>query len=238
MEWYGGLAYEAVVFLEKLELHRLLEGQVPAITGRPKTVDTLTEKLKRQPTYQLGNIQGVAGARVEARMNLIQQDTLVNHVVASHEQIGVPCEVSDLRDDDHSGYRAVHVIVKPPGSRRFEIQFRTMVQSRWANTYEALADVVGRDIRYGSVPQEQVVADAVELMQALSRDLAKTLEDSGVTLISLEQRGMKANTDKDLAEMVRQHEHLMSQYEEQMENMETTLRQIGSELGGSPLTPS
>ncbi len=113
-----------------------------------------------------------------------------------------------------------------------------MVQSRWANTYEALADVVGRDIRYGSVPQEQVVADAVELMQALSRDLAKTLEDSGVTLISLEQRGMKANTDKDLAEMVRQHEHLMSQYEEQMENMETTLRQIGSELGGSPLTPS
>ena len=50
-----------------------------------------------------------------------------------------------------NGYRAVHVVVFPE-SMPIEIQIRTELQHEWAEVFEKIADLVGRDIRYGEPP--------------------------------------------------------------------------------------
>jgi hypothetical protein len=59
--------------------------------------------------------------------------------------------VVDRRAEPVNGYRAVHVIVFPE-SVPIEIQIRTELQHEWAELFEKLADLVGRDIRYGEPP--------------------------------------------------------------------------------------
>ena len=82
--------------------------------------------------------------------------------------------VHDLRNDPHSGYRAVHIWLKQPA--RVEIQIRTHLQGRWANMYEAAADVLGREIRYGALPTGASDKRQVENLHALSHEI-KELED-------------------------------------------------------------
>lgn len=45
---------------------------------------------------------------------------------------------------------------------------RTVVQDAWANAYEALGDLTGREVRYGTTPDSGPVAGVVTWMQMIS----------------------------------------------------------------------
>lgn len=86
----------------------------------------------------------------------------------------------DLRDNPHSGYRAVHVWLRLPGGR-VEVQIRTVGQSAWANTYERIGDLLGRGIRYNEMPEDQGAREIVELMHQLADTLARNGAVQGQT---------------------------------------------------------
>lgn len=134
------------------------------ITFRAKTIDTLREELRRTPTISLGYVQDVAGVRIEAHMSTATQD-VVTHAVAATFGHG-ESSIKDLRAEAHSGYRAVHVWLRLPAGR-VEVQVRTRLQGQWANAFEALADFVGRGIRYGDMPsgsaERKIVTDVIDL---------------------------------------------------------------------------
>lgn len=52
----------------------------PDITARVKTDGTLREKLIREPTFPLHNVQDIAGVRFEADMTLTQQNAVVEKI--------------------------------------------------------------------------------------------------------------------------------------------------------------
>jgi ppGpp synthetase/RelA/SpoT-type nucleotidyltranferase len=87
--------------------------------------------------------------RIVRNMSLSEQDELASRI-AEHFEGG---KIVDRRAKPSYGYRAVHVIVKPRG-RLVEIQLRTLLQDRWAQIVERLADTWGRDIRYGALPAQ------------------------------------------------------------------------------------
>jgi ppGpp synthetase/RelA/SpoT-type nucleotidyltranferase len=74
-------------------------------------------------------------------------------MVASIVREFAGARVVDRRVHPTFGYRAVHVIVKV-GRCSCEIQVRTVPQHLWAEIVERLADLWGRDIRYGGGPEQ------------------------------------------------------------------------------------
>ncbi|TMS56061.1 hypothetical protein E0T84_00775 [Mycobacterium sp. DBP42] len=148
------------------------------ITARPKTVDTLVQKLQREPRLTLDQVQDLAGVRIDADITLDVQTALAEEIAA---HFGERSRVRDLRDNPHSGYRAVHVWLRLPGGR-VEVQIRTVGQSAWANTYERIGDLLGRGIRYNEMPEDQDAREIVELMHQLADTLARN-ERSKVKLV-------------------------------------------------------
>jgi ppGpp synthetase/RelA/SpoT-type nucleotidyltranferase len=140
------------------------------ITARPKTKDTLVQKLRRESHLSLEQVQDLAGVRVDADFTLDVQLALAQEVA---RYFGDKSVVKDIRESPHSGYRAVHVWLRlAPG--RVEIQFRTVAQSAWANTYERLGDLFGRGIRYGVMPDDPQARDLVELLHGISDLIARS----------------------------------------------------------------
>ena len=175
MVWYDGLAAAVSSDLRALSWDRLLPGRpAPEITSRAKTIDTLRDKLLRDPATPLSSIQDIAGVRFECEMTLEEQDQ-VAATVARDFDCG-PEAIRDLRDGSHAGYRGVHVWLRLPRGRA-EVQVRTHLQGEWANTYEALADWLGRQIRYGDLPDDPALADVVKNLQVLSTATGASLEE-------------------------------------------------------------
>ncbi|WP_062460761.1 hypothetical protein [Demequina soli] len=177
--WYNDLVAAVLEELELLDLSSVCGAPV-LLTGRAKVRETVREKLTRRPSDKLPSIQDLAGIRIEGDMTLGAQDLLAAALVDHFGKSAA--KVKDLRVEDHSGYRAVHVWVRldRPKGAWFEIQIRTELQGEWANTYEALADLAGRSIRYGELPPDADQRQAVELLQDLSRNSiarAESIED-------------------------------------------------------------
>ena len=167
--WYNDLVAAVLTEVEALDLGRVA-GTPVLVTGRAKVRETVREKLARRPSDKLPSVQDLAGIRVEADMTLGTQDSLAGAIVRHFgERVA---KVKDFRTDDHSGYRAVHVWVRldRPKGAWFEVQIRTQLQGEWANTFEALADLAGRGIRYGELPSDIEQRQAVELLQDISRN--------------------------------------------------------------------
>lgn len=162
---YARLALAVLQTLDFLDWDALLEDRPYRITARAKTIDTLREKLIREESFPLHNIQDIAGVRFEAEMSLEEQDVVA---MAICEALGgTMADIHDLRVHPHSGYRAVHLKMRLPQGR-VEIQVRTHIQGAWANAYEAAADLWGREIRYGQLPADPSAREIVEQLQALS----------------------------------------------------------------------
>src|ERR1700682_3585953 len=115
-------------------------------TSRLKTVQTIIEKLVREKT-RLSVMQDIAGLRIVDEFTLEEQDGLAKRIAAAFAK----GEVDDRRAKPSHGYRAVHVIVEIEGCS-VEMQVRTRLQDLWAQAMESLADVWGRQIRYGLPP--------------------------------------------------------------------------------------
>lgn len=140
------------------------------LSGRVKTKDTMREKLQRNTTA-LDRIQDINGLRIDGPMTLDQQTRLAQHIASMVQGLGADIAQKDLRDGSHCGYRAVHLHATFPAGRA-EIQVRTSAQSAWANLYEVLADVAGREIRY-----EQEFSHDIEITYgSLIRDFWRTSE--------------------------------------------------------------
>ncbi|MDH6282586.1 GTP pyrophosphokinase family protein [Prescottella agglutinans] len=158
------------------------------LAARPKTVDTLVQKLRRRPPHlSLDQVQDLAGVRVDADFTLDTQLALAEEVASFFGRESI---VKDIREKPHSGYRAVHVWVRAPAGRA-EIQIRTTAQSAWANTYERLGDKIGREIRYGEIPENPDLRTVVEHLHEISEEITKvenleqTLADANAKLRSV-----------------------------------------------------
>ena len=112
MLWYNELAADVQQRIAGLDWSPLLGTAPIEITSRPKTLDTLTQKLLRDPATPLPSVQDVAGVRFEAEMSLDQQDAVASAIAGMFDQHSNA--VKDLRPRPHSGYRAVHVWLRLP----------------------------------------------------------------------------------------------------------------------------
>ena len=133
-----------------VEVQTRLDHAIPGVAqaARIKTIQTLHDKLRRQPT-KLSRIQDIAGVRIVEEMDLATQDAMVAAILREFPG----ARAVDRRAYPTFGYRAVHVIVKI-GRCSCEIQVRTVPQHLWAEIVERLADLWGRGIRYGGNPDQ------------------------------------------------------------------------------------
>lgn len=120
-------------------------------TVRLKTTGTIIDKLRRDRGSSLKTIHDLAGARIVLTGTVGVQDAAVRAVVEAYADCPVSPLVVDRRADPRAGYRAVHVILRLDGIP-VEVQVRTELQDLWAQLFERLADVWGRQIRYGGAP--------------------------------------------------------------------------------------
>lgn len=135
---------------------RVIEKVPVKLTGRPKTLDTTREKLRRMPEFQLSRIQDICGLRLDGDFSLDQQDLIVSRLQDVFLRAGAQnVEAQDLRETPRQGYRAVHVNANFPAGR-VEVQVRTKLQSAWANAFELLGDIYGREIRYERIYEDPV----------------------------------------------------------------------------------
>ena len=147
------------------------------ITHRAKTTQTIFEKLRRQEGMSLARMQDLAGIRVVGAVSLTEQDALVAEIARRFP--GDPREptIKDRREEPSYGYRAVHAIVSLDGIT-IEVQVRTLLQHVWANVMERLADLFGRQIRYGEPPTPphgfslETTQGLVDVMMVLSERFA------------------------------------------------------------------
>lgn len=109
-------------------------------------------------------------------MSLTTQDAVALAVARSFNHDS--SAIKDYRHESHSGYRAVHVWLRLPAGRA-EVQVRTRLQGQWANAFEALADSVGREIRYGGLPADSDQNQAVLALIGLSTNQLAALEKEG-----------------------------------------------------------
>jgi len=189
--WYDDLAVKVQTELDSLDWVSLLEGRPYRVTSRAKTVDTLREKLRRDRSTPLESVQDVAGVRFEAYMTLDEQDAVAHAISAMFLQ--PPSSTHDLRRAPHAGYRAVHVWLRLPA--RVEVQVRTTLQGEWANAYESFADIAGRGVRYGEIPDDVQLASFMRQLQALSVDQCARLEQE-INTLDLAARGLRDKVDR------------------------------------------
>lgn len=121
------------------------------ITHRPKTTQTILEKLRREHGMSLARVQDLAGIRIVGALRFDEQDQLAAEIVRRFPADLRAAKIVDRRANPSHGYRAVHVIVCLDGVT-IEVQVRTLLQHVWADLMERLADRLGRQIRYGEPP--------------------------------------------------------------------------------------
>jgi ppGpp synthetase/RelA/SpoT-type nucleotidyltranferase len=142
-------------------------GYEPQVSQRLKRLPTILDKLRREPTMSLANMQDIGGCRavldsVAAVYAVSRNPTLRRRQTWIKDYIESPAE---------SGYRGVHIIVVYDG-RRIEVQLRTPAQHDWAVTVERLGGRLDVDLKSGRGPQEVLI-----LLQLISEAMA--LEESG-----------------------------------------------------------
>lgn len=189
MLFYNDVAAETQETIEGIDWSVLLGSRPFEVTSRPKTIDTLRQKLKRDHNTPLSSIQDIAGVRFEAEMSLDEQDAVANAIAGQFGQ-ELPGCIRDLRLTPRSGYRAVHLWLRLPV--KVEVQIRTHLQSSWANMYESLADVVGRGIRYGDPPSLPSSAGLVQKLQELSVENISHLEGARNRILAREHSTKRA----------------------------------------------
>ena len=136
-------------------------------TGRPaKSTSSITEKLRRDETMRLTQMQDIAGCR------LVVQDVLAQNRVVERLLAALPrAAVIDRRKWPSGDYRAVHIIAAAQ-NKPIEIQVRTELQHLWAQLSEKLADVLDPAIKYGlGDPDNQVWLSQISLIIARCEDL-------------------------------------------------------------------
>lgn len=144
---------------------------------RLKNTGTIVEKLRRSSATHLANIQDLAGARVVLDGgNPIEQDQFVAQLSALLQERGWEYHVVDRRLAPMQGYRAVHIVVQVD-LLPVEVQVRTAWQHQWAESFEKIADLLGRSIRYSSEIDIDDVLTSLRLFGAVPDEIRVALMD-------------------------------------------------------------
>jgi GTP pyrophosphokinase len=144
------------------------EGCPMEVSQRLKRVGTIMDKLYREPTMQLANMQDIGGCRAV----LATIDDVRRLQRRMHKGSPPPLREYDyITKPRDSGYRGVHVIV-PYDGRQIEIQLRTRVMHEWAIYVERLGGRLRADLKSGQGPRE-----VLDWLEAASEAMA--LEESG-----------------------------------------------------------
>jgi putative GTP pyrophosphokinase len=121
----------------------LVDGRVD-VTQRLKRTGTIGDKLTREPTMDVTQMQDIGGVR--ARLPSVE------HVYAVSRRLKKNWTIHRTRDyivePKPSGYRALHHIVRRDG-RLVEVQLRTTLQDAWANQVEDDGHATGVGLKFG-----------------------------------------------------------------------------------------
>lgn len=121
-------------------------------SGRPaKSTTSIIDKLQRE-SLRLTQMQDIAGCRVivsDSDLQTSVTETLMDQLGKS----GILGTMVDRRISPSNGYRAVHIVAFTC-DRHVEIQIRTLLQHRWSELSEVLADGIDPKIKYGGGPTE------------------------------------------------------------------------------------
>lgn len=137
------------------------------VSQRLKRASTILDKLQREPTMQLGNMQDIAGCRA-----VLADVDEVRRVERRLRKTRPPLDVTDyITAPRESGYRGVHVIVAYD-ERAIEVQLRTRVMHEWAIAVERLGGRLDEDLKSGRGPKP-----VLALLSVISEAMA--LEEEG-----------------------------------------------------------
>lgn len=145
------------------------EGCPVEVSQRLKRIPTILDKLGRESTLALSNMQDIGGVRAVLRSvdEIRKVEARVRHRRPIH---GSADYVSQPRA---SGYRGVHLIVGYQ-QRHIEIQLRTRAMHDWAITVERLSGRLGQNLKKDGQHAIQT------LMSAISEAMA--IEEQGGTV--------------------------------------------------------
>lgn len=110
--------------------------------GRLKRPESVIAKLQRDTRIRLSRMQDLAGCRLVAD-DKAQQDEIYARLQTDFDIY----RAYDIRETPHSGYRAVHIVVRH-GDKFVEVQVRTPGQRHWARLSER-ATAHDSAVKYG-----------------------------------------------------------------------------------------
>jgi ppGpp synthetase/RelA/SpoT-type nucleotidyltranferase len=137
------------------------------VSQRLKRIPTIFDKLVREPTLALANMQDIGGCRA-----VLASIAELRRVEARLKKNRPPIGYNDYIEHPRaSGYRGVHVVVAYDG-RRIEVQLRTQVMHDWAITVERLSGRLGENLKGdGAHAVQQLLAVISEAMALEETDM-------------------------------------------------------------------
>lgn len=124
----------------------LVDGRAD-VTQRLKRRETMIDKLRREPTMAVTQMEDIGGVRVRLPS--------LAHVYEVSRRLKKSWTIHRTRDyiarPKASGYRALHLIVRRDG-RMIEVQLRTLLQDAWANQVEEDGHDVSIGFKFGDGP--------------------------------------------------------------------------------------
>lgn len=118
-------------------------------SARVKSNASIRDKLLRQPTLDLAQMQDIVGCRI-----VVRDFSELSAAIAKLVERFYNVKIRDRLESPSHGYRAVHLILELE-KKHVEIQVRTRLQHAWANLSEKLSDKYGMSLKYGGGPKER-----------------------------------------------------------------------------------
>ena len=127
------------------KLRKIIDNEDKCILNdrQTKTHQSIKDKLKRIPKMNLSRMQDIRGCRIVVEGGNIQAESILKEIKSIFEKPNIK-----IRNDNETGYRAIHIIVKEDG-HPVEIQLRTVLQDLWANWCEKYS-ANDLDLKYGT----------------------------------------------------------------------------------------
>jgi putative GTP pyrophosphokinase len=147
-------AYRASFGAATTAIGRTLDGLIAEVavgaqlTGRPKRLERIINKLVRFPTMRLAQMEDISGLRVKFPNGPSEVQALRERMGQAYPQATT---IDYVAKPKPTGYRAIHMLV-PKAERLVEVQLRTARQNRWADEVEAIDDRYGFGLKDGHGP--------------------------------------------------------------------------------------
>ncbi len=167
--------YPLVKATSSLRMAVRAEGCRIEVSQRLKRMNTILDKLRREPEMDLSRMQDFGGCR--AILENIEEVRRVEARVlgAYRKRVGGQPPVKDyIAQPKATGYRGVHIVTMYD-DRRVEVQLRTRVMHEWAVTVERVSGLTGFNLKSHEGPPE-----LRELLEFASTLMA--MEEEGQTV--------------------------------------------------------